>query len=71
MLTGSGHGAYEYVFDTIVLPALRRFQPDLVLVSSGYDASFRDPLANMVHSNHISTSIILQNSRFQMIIASA
>eukprot|EP01036_Dinobryon_divergens_P030326 gene30326-39555_t len=49
---GSGHGAYTYAFDEVVIPAIRRFQPDLILVSSGFDASFRDPLANMIlHSD--------------------
>jgi len=36
----------------VVLPALRHFRPDLILASSGLDASFRDPLANMMlHSD--------------------
>lgn len=35
-----------------MLPSLRRFQPDLILVSSGFDASFADPLsAMMLHSD--------------------
>lgn len=35
-----------------MLPALRRFQPDLILVSSGFDASYADPLSAMIlHSD--------------------
>ena len=41
---GSGSGAYYYAFQNVVLPALRRFQPDLLLVSSGFDANYMDPL---------------------------
>lgn len=42
---GSGGGAYRAVFDRVVAPALDAFQPQLILVSSGFDASFFDPLA--------------------------
>jgi acetoin utilization deacetylase AcuC-like enzyme len=48
---GSGVGAYMYAFDTVVLPALRRFCPDMVFVSSGYDASYADPLGSMMLSS--------------------
>lgn len=48
---GSGTGAYEYAFDTVVIPSLYRFKPDLILVSSGFDASFADPLARMMLSS--------------------
>ncbi|MCG8441031.1 MAG: class II histone deacetylase, partial [Caulobacterales bacterium] len=34
---GSGVGAYQAVFDRIVLPALRAFRPDFILVPSGFD----------------------------------
>jgi acetoin utilization deacetylase AcuC-like enzyme len=38
---------YRTVFAEVVLPVLRQFKPDLVLVSAGFDAHERDPLANM------------------------
>lgn len=38
---------YQLVFDTIVLPVLRQFKPDLLLVSAGFDAHERDPLGGM------------------------
>jgi acetoin utilization deacetylase AcuC-like enzyme len=47
---GSGKGAYAYTFDTVVIPALRRFAPDMIFVSSGFDASYADPLAAMMLS---------------------
>jgi acetoin utilization deacetylase AcuC-like enzyme len=38
---------YRLVFDEVVLPVLRLFRPDLLLVSAGFDAHERDPLAGM------------------------
>jgi len=48
---GSGSGAYEYAFGRVVIPALRRFKPDMIFVSSGFDASFADPLGAMMLSS--------------------
>ncbi|GAA6025430.1 hypothetical protein JCM10207_005399 [Rhodosporidiobolus poonsookiae] len=44
---GCGNGAYVHALDTLVLPALRRFQPDLVVVACGLDPNQMDPLARM------------------------
>ena len=38
---------YHVVFAQIVLPILRQFEPDLLLVSAGFDAHERDPLGGM------------------------
>jgi acetoin utilization deacetylase AcuC-like enzyme len=38
---------YLEAFDEIVEPAIARFGPDLLLVSAGFDAHERDPLAQM------------------------
>ena len=48
---GCGNGAYEYAFERVVEPALLRFRPDLILVSSGFDASYYDPLGRMMLSS--------------------
>lgn len=49
---GCGHGAYEYAFKKIVIPALHRHQPELLLISCGYDACYCDPLGAMtLHSD--------------------
>ena len=45
---GGGHKAYLYAFERIVLPALERFRPELIVVASGLDASAVDPLARML-----------------------
>jgi acetoin utilization deacetylase AcuC-like enzyme len=61
--TGSGAGAgftvnvplemgatdadYDLVYRRVVVPVVRQFLPQLVLVSAGFDAHERDPLASM------------------------
>lgn len=42
---GMGDKAYQAIFDEIVWPAARRFSPELIVVSAGFDAHWRDPLA--------------------------
>ncbi len=44
---GSGDPSYLAAFDTILAPLARRFAPQLILVSAGYDAHWNDPLAGM------------------------
>jgi acetoin utilization deacetylase AcuC-like enzyme len=44
---GSGHDAYLAAFRQIVLPALDRYEPDLIVIASGLDANSVDPLARM------------------------
>ncbi len=48
LMAGCGHGAYLAAFERVVLPALRRFKPDLIVVASGFDASAADPLGRMM-----------------------
>lgn len=45
---GSGHGAYMYAVERVVVEALHSFNPDLILVASGLDASALDPLGRML-----------------------
>jgi len=42
---GVGDAGYARTFDELLIPFAHRFQPDLILVSAGYDAHWRDPLA--------------------------
>jgi len=48
LLPGGGHHSYLAAMDRIVLPALHRFQPELIVVASGLDANALDPLARML-----------------------
>jgi acetoin utilization deacetylase AcuC-like enzyme len=44
---GSGDEEYARAFEHVVEPAVRAFEPELVLVSAGFDAHRDDPLASM------------------------
>ena len=44
---GSGNEAYLLAFEQVVEPAVRGFEPDLLIVSAGFDAHADDPLASM------------------------
>jgi len=47
LAAGSGDDAYRRAFVEIVEPAVSAFEPDLLLVSAGFDAHAEDPLAQM------------------------
>ena len=47
LAAGGGDAVYASAFERVVLPVLEAYAPDLVLVSAGFDASLRDPLAQM------------------------
>jgi len=42
-----GDNEYLRVFDDVLAPVARQFRPEFILVSSGFDAHFRDPLGGM------------------------
>jgi acetoin utilization deacetylase AcuC-like enzyme len=42
---GAGDAAFQRIINEIVRPVADRFGPDFLLVSAGYDAHWRDPLA--------------------------
>jgi acetoin utilization deacetylase AcuC-like enzyme len=44
---GAGGHEFRQAWDNTVLPALDAFRPDFILVSAGFDAHRRDPLANL------------------------
>lgn len=49
---GTGPGGYLHAFESLVVPALRRFRPEFVIVASGFDSSALDPLGRqMLHSD--------------------
>ena len=45
---GCGHAAYLYAMDRVVLPALERFRPDVIIIACGFDAAAVDPLGRML-----------------------
>ena len=44
---GSGDDDYQRAFNAIAAPALKKFDPGLILISAGFDAHEQDPLAGM------------------------
>ena len=44
---GDGGSQFRAAFESRILPRLRDFKPDLVVISAGFDAHTRDPLANL------------------------
>jgi acetoin utilization deacetylase AcuC-like enzyme len=44
---GATDADYDLAFSELIVPALEAFEPDLLLVSAGFDAHDRDPLAAM------------------------
>ncbi|WP_424102528.1 histone deacetylase family protein [Moorena producens] len=47
MAPGSTLADYQPMFEEKVMPCLTKFEPDLLIVSAGYDANAADPLANI------------------------
>ncbi|GIV78484.1 histone deacetylase [Litorilinea aerophila] len=44
---GVGDAGYLEAFRRILMPVARRFRPELILLSAGFDAHWQDPLAGM------------------------
>ncbi|MGA9548905.1 MAG: histone deacetylase family protein, partial [Rhodomicrobium sp.] len=44
---GDGGAEFREAFETVVLPALHRHAPDLLIMSAGFDGHHSDPLGNL------------------------
>jgi len=44
---GDGGDAFREALETLIIPRLRDFKPDFLIISAGFDAHTRDPLANL------------------------
>jgi len=42
-----GSVKFRAAFENLILPQLRKFGPELIIISAGFDAHFRDPLASL------------------------
>jgi acetoin utilization deacetylase AcuC-like enzyme len=42
-----GGAKFRAAFENVILPQLAKFGPELVLISAGFDAHYRDPLASL------------------------
>ena len=50
LASGSGSAEFRVGVEDRILPALRAFRPELILISAGFDAHARDPLASLLLS---------------------
>ena len=48
---GAGDAAARAAFEGVAGPAIERFRPDLLVVSAGFDAHWRDPLASLQYQS--------------------
>jgi acetoin utilization deacetylase AcuC-like enzyme len=44
---GTGEAAFLSLLEHVVMPAARRYRPDLIMISAGYDAHCDDPLGGL------------------------
>jgi acetoin utilization deacetylase AcuC-like enzyme len=42
-----GSAKFRAAFENAILPQLQKFSPELIIISAGFDAHFRDPLASI------------------------
>jgi acetoin utilization deacetylase AcuC-like enzyme len=65
---GVGDEGYSQAFEHVVWPVTRRFEPELILVSAGFDAHWADPLCRMKLSlkgyDHLTRELILMAQTF-------
>ena len=47
LAAGDGSAEFQEALRVVVLPRIEAFRPDLILVSAGFDAHWRDPLADL------------------------
>jgi len=45
---GSGVGAYEAAFDRVIIPAIEKFMPELIVIPSGFDGGAGDPIGRQM-----------------------
>ena len=45
--SGDGGDKFREAFESTILPRLRAFAPDIIIISAGFDAHMRDPLASL------------------------
>ena len=42
-----GSAKFRAAFENLILPQLQKFSPELIVISAGFDAHYRDPLASL------------------------
>jgi acetoin utilization deacetylase AcuC-like enzyme len=47
LMAGDGGSEFREAVEIAILPRLQQFAPELIVISAGFDAHYRDPLANL------------------------
>lgn len=47
LASGDGGAKFRSAFENLILPQLQKFSPELLIISAGFDAHRRDPLASL------------------------
>ena len=69
---GCGHKAYLDTMQRLVMPKLKDFMPDLVIVACGFDASSLDPLARMMctaETYRLMTRMVMESTGGKVVAA--
>ncbi len=65
---GVGDEGIQELYEKFLWPLMRRFQPQLILVSAGFDAHWRDPLANLMFTltgfDHVTRELLHMAQEF-------
>ena len=61
---GSGDQAFIEIMDGFIVPLLTRFNPEIILVSFGFDTHWRDPLGSLLLSAAVYGKIIASLVRY-------
>ena len=68
LIAGHGDNSYSAVYREVVWPVAERYHPQLIIVSAGFDAHWRDPLAEMRLSlsgyDHLNRELIAMAEQF-------
>ncbi|MCY6379360.1 class II histone deacetylase [Hoeflea prorocentri] len=69
---GAGHATYLEAMERLVLPKLRDFAPDVIVIACGFDASGVDPLARMLCTSHTyreMTALLMEFDQARLVAA--
>jgi acetoin utilization deacetylase AcuC-like enzyme len=47
LVSEDGGDKFRAAFENVILPQLRKFSPELIIISAGFDGHYRDPLASL------------------------
>lgn len=60
---GAGDASYRAAQDAIIEPILEQFRPDVLLVSFGIDAHYRDPLTSLALSSPAYVELVVRSAK--------